>query len=259
MAVSIIGGMVRAGFPAEDMAASAKTGRHFEALRTLGIKQLSTDSRTIVADADVVVLAVKPQVLQEACLQIMPLLRAGQLLLSVAAGVEAASIAAWAGPAPSLVRCVPNTPSLVGLGASALYAHGDVPGALRARAEAILAAVGVVRWVDDESLLHVATALSGSGPAYFFLFMEAMIDEARRMGLDGETARTLCARTCHGAGEMLARGEADAAELRRRVTSPGGTTERAIAALREAGLEDTLRRAMQAAVQRSQELARELA
>ena len=259
MAVSIIGGMRSAGFGADRIAASAKTGRHFDGLRALGIEQLSTDSEVIVRDADVVVLAVKPQVLREACTAIAPVLQRGQLVLSVAAGVSAASIASWIGTATSLVRCVPNTPSLVGLGASALYAHGEVPAAQRQRAEAILAAVGVVRWVEDESLLHAATALSGSGPAYFFLFMEAMIDEAQRMGLDADTARTLCAQTCLGAGHMLAHGDVDAAELRRRVTSPGGTTERAIALFRAAGLEDIVGRAMRGAAERSGELARELA
>jgi pyrroline-5-carboxylate reductase len=116
----------------------------------------------------------------------------------------------------------------------------------------------VVRWVSDEDLLHAVTAVSGSGPAYFFLFMEAMIAEARRMGLDAESARTLCAQTCIGAGHMLADSDVDATELRRRVTSPGGTTERAVASFEAAGLADTVGAAMRDCHTRSQELAAEL-
>jgi pyrroline-5-carboxylate reductase len=179
-------------------------------------------------------------------------------VLSVAAGVEAASMARWLGGHDAVARCMPNTPSSLGCGASGLYALPGVSAAQRAHAEAIAAAVGVVRWVDEESLLHAVTAVAGSAPAYFFLFMEAMMAEGRRMGLDDESVRTLCAQTCIGAGRMVAEAGIDAAELRKRVCSPGGTTERAVAAFLDGGLKELVATAMQDCYARSEEMAREL-
>ena len=212
-----------------------------------------------MGDADVIVLAVKPQVLAEVCRSTAPALQEGQLVLSIAAGVSSDSLRNWLGPAPDIVRAMPNTPALLGLGASGLFAAPDVSDTQRQRATAIMRAVGIVQWVDDEALLHTVTALSGSGPAYFFQFMEAMIASAQRMGLDEESARTLCAQTCLGAGHMLMDSDVDAAELRRRVTSPGGTTERAVARFEQAELASIVAQAMDDCAARSEELARELA
>jgi pyrroline-5-carboxylate reductase len=258
MARSIIGGLLTAGFDAGDIGASDPLDENLVALQTLGLRSLATDNATVAANADVVVLAVKPQLMREVCLSLAPVMRDDMLVISIAAGVPAASLSSWLGGRARIVRCMPNTPALLGLGASGLYAHGDVPASLQDRAQTVLEAVGVVRWVSDEDLLHAVTAVSGSGPAYFFLFMEAMIAEARRMGLDAESARTLCAQTCIGAGHMLADSDVDATELRRRVTSPGGTTERAVASFEAAGLADTVGAAMRDCHTRSQELAAEL-
>lgn len=258
MARSMVGGLLAAGFDAEAIRAADPLEENLAALEKLGLSQLSSDNAGIAGSADVVVLAVKPQVMREVCLSLAPVMHDDMLVISIAAGVPAASLASWLGGPAHIVRCMPNTPALLGLGASALYAHADVPGPLQDRAQTVLEAVGVVRWVTDEDLLHAVTALSGSGPAYFFLFMEAMIAEARRMGLDAESARTLCAQTCIGAGRMLADSDADADELRRRVTSPGGTTERALASFEAAGLADAVGAAMRDCHTRSQELAAEL-
>lgn len=259
MSSSIIGGLLNAGMAADTLSAADPVQESLDRFQALGLAYLGTDNRAAVANADVVVLAVKPQVLATVCHTLAPALRPGQLVLSIAAGVELESLRSWLGEAPDLVRCMPNTPALLGLGASALYAPDSLSQEQRQRAATIMQAVGVVRWVTDEDLLHTVTALSGSGPAYFFRVMEAMIETAQTMGLDEETARTLCAQTCLGAGHMLADSDVDAAELRRRVTSPGGTTERALASFEKAGLGDVVRHAMEDCAARSVELARELA
>ena len=259
MSSSIVGGLLNAGVAAHTLSAADPMPENLERLKALGLTRLDTDNGAAVADADVVVLAVKPQVLAGVCRELAPALKPGQLLLSIAAGVELESLRRWLGPVPDLARCMPNTPALLGLGASALYAPESLAPEQRERATTIMESVGVVRWVDDEALLHAVTALSGSGPAYFFRLMEAMIETARSMGLDEESARTLCAQTCLGAGHMLAESDVDAAELRRRVTSPGGTTERALASFDQAGIGTVVRDAMEDCAARSVELARELA
>ncbi len=259
MAASIAGGLLAAGFSAERIGAADPVRENLDRLRDLGITQLSDSNTDVVANADVIVLAVKPQVMEIVCQELAPALAPGQLLLSIAAGISTDSLRAWLSADADLVRCMPNTPALLGLGASALFAGPDLPEEQRQRASAIMEAVGVVRWVNDETQMHAITALSGSGPAYFFLFMEAMIAEGKRMGLDAETARTLCAQTCVGAGRMVASSDTDVAELRRRVTSPGGTTERAVASFRDADLARLVSDAMRDCLARSEEMARELA
>lgn len=259
MAGGIIGGLLRKGFSADTIRASAATEEGLTRLQSLGLEALSTDNREVARGADVVVLAVKPQRLRGVCEELGPVIHRDQLLISVAAGVRAQSIHGWLGSTPALVRCMPNVPALLGFGAAGMFAYGEVSAAQRARAQAIMDAVGVSCWVDDEELIHAVTAVSGSGPAYFFQFMEAMIAQAQRMGLDADTARTLCAQTCIGAGQMLAQSEHSAAELRRRVCSPGGTTERAVAAFTAAGLEAIVGQAMQDCLERSREMADELA
>ncbi|MDP5053617.1 MAG: pyrroline-5-carboxylate reductase [Congregibacter sp.] len=258
MSRSIIGGLLASGVKADSISASNPSDGPLEALRNLGLSQLAQDNTTVAKSADVVVLAVKPQRIRGVCEELADTMRDDQLVVSIATGVAAASLHRWLGAKAQVVRCMPNTPALLGAGASGLFAQASVSAANRQRAEQIMRAVGIVRWVDEESLLHAVTAVAGSAPAYFFQFMEAMIDEAQRMGLDEESARTLCANTCIGAGRMLAEGDCDAAELRRRVCSPKGTTERAVASFTAAGLEDVVSEAMQACYARSQEIAREL-
>lgn len=262
MTGSIVGGLLSAGFDAGAIAAADPVEDNRARLAARGIRVCETN-RDVVVDADVVVLAVKPQVLHRVCDDLAGCLGTGQVVISIAAGIPAASIARWLGSEarsePSVVRCMPNTPALLGKGASALCAHGEIPAAQRQQAAAVLGAVGQVCWIDDEDLMHAVTALSGSGPAYFFQFMEAMVASAVTMGLDADTARILTAQTCLGAGQMLLQGESSAAELRKRVCSPGGTTERAVESFTAAALNDIVDGAMTAALSRSREIEKELA
>ena len=203
-------------------------------------------------------LAVKPQVMQTVCSQIGELTAVQSrqpLFISVAAGTPLARLESWLGGSPSVVRCMPNTPALVGRGATGLFANAKVSADQRDIAQAMLAAVGVSVWVDAEADLDTVTAVSGSGPAYFFLFMEAMQEAAREMGLSADLARLLVVETAAGAAQLAAQSDVDTGELRRRVTSPGGTTEQAIQQFEAGELRALVKRAMAAAHQRSVELA----
>ncbi|KGE04202.1 pyrroline-5-carboxylate reductase [Pseudohaliea rubra] len=259
MAASIIGGLVAEGHPASTISASDPSPESLARLREVAPVATGSDNREAVTGADVVILAVKPQVMARVCIDIAPALAGGgAVALSIAAGIPVASLERWLGPGVPVIRCMPNTPALLGAGASGLYATAAVSAAQRAHAGTILSAVGLVRWVDSEDDLHAVTAVSGSGPAYFFLFMEAMAAEGQRLGLDAETATALTAQTCLGAARMAAESGIGLAELRRRVCSPGGTTERAIASFQSDELEATVARAMTACLARSKEMADEL-
>ncbi len=259
MAASIIGGLVAQGHPPATLSASDPSPESLERLRAVAPVATGTDNRAAVEAADVVILAVKPQVMKQVCTEIGPALAGGDTVaLSIAAGIPVASLERWLGPGVPVIRCMPNTPALLGAGASGLYATGAVNESQRAHAAKILSAVGLVRWVEAEDDLHAVTAVSGSGPAYFFLFMEAMAAEGERLGLSRETATALTAQTCLGAARMAAESGVELAELRRRVCSPGGTTERAIESFRGDGLEATVTRAMAACLARSKEMADEL-
>jgi len=170
-----------------------------------------------------------------------------------------ASITSWLGGDAPLVRCMPNTPALVKSGMTGLYAAPEIDEAQRQLAEAVLSAVGDTLWVEKEALLDAVTAVSGSGPAYFFLFMEAMIEAGTLLGLDADAARRLTLQTAFGAARMALESDLPPDELRRRVTSPGGTTEQAIAYFQQADLCDIVDEALRAAHDRSIELSRQLA
>lgn len=259
MAGSIIGGLLASGVPPSALRAADPQACNREALARRGLTALDSDNRAVARGADVVVLAVKPQIMEAVCRDLAPALAPEQLVLSIAAGISLPALARWLEVPVSLVRCMPNTPALLGAGATALYAPPSVAPLQRQRAEQVLSATGYTCWVDDEDLLHAVTAVSGSAPAYFFQFMEAIIARGEAMGLDADTARRLCAQTCIGAGRMLAESDVDAAELRRRVCSPGGTTERAVASFRDDGLDRLVHRAMDACIARSREMGEEFA
>jgi pyrroline-5-carboxylate reductase len=162
------------------------------------------------------------------------------------------------GPQAAIVRCMPNTPALIGCGASGLFANDRTSAVQREFAQLVLSAVGITCWVDSEPELDAITALSGSGPAYFFLFIEAMVDAGIELGLDRKTAHTLALQTSFGASRMALESDVDLVELRRRVTSPGGTTERAVQSFEMDGLRQLVARAMHAATDRAVEMAREM-
>jgi pyrroline-5-carboxylate reductase len=259
MASSIIGGLVESGHPPQAIRAADPYPASLERLRAIAPVACFDNNAAAVAGADVVILAVKPQVMPEALASIATAVaEAGALVMSIAAGTTIATMQARLGRDTAIVRCMPNTPALLGCGASGLYATAQVDPAQRAHAEAILGAVGSVHWVSTESALDAVTALSGSGPAYFFLFTEALVDAACELGLPRETATALARQTALGAARMAIEGDADLVELRRRVTSPGGTTQAAVESFERDGLRATIRRAVVAAADRAAEMAREL-
>jgi pyrroline-5-carboxylate reductase len=258
MTGSLVGGLIADGWePARihvadpDPQQTERLARRFSVVTT-------ADNQAAVNHADAVVLAVKPQVIRTIAGELAPLI--GQrrpLIVSIAAGIRETSLRDWLGKDTAIVRAMPNTPALVQSGATALYANPAVSEQQRNLAESILRAVGLVIWVDDEAMMDTVTALSGSGPAYFFLLMEALTSAGSRMGLPEDTARLLTLQTAFGAAKMALESADDAAQLRRRVTSPGGTTERAIGDFRKNNFEGIVLQAMQAAAERSRELATE--
>lgn len=255
MAASIIGGLLESGHPAANLRAADPTAESLANLRKLGAIAVYSDNAEACAEADVIIVAVKPQVMREALQSIAAPVRARRaLVISIAAGTTIASMEAVLGDGAAIVRCMPNTPALLGVGASGLYANSHVDTAQHALAGTILGAVGIIEWVPEEALLDAVTALSGSGPAYFFLFMEAMINAGCSMGLSRDCATTMARQTALGAARMALESDVDLAELRRRVTSPGGTTERAVECFEREGLRDLVAHAMAAAQQRAAEM-----
>lgn len=259
MASSIIGGLLANGHDAGRISASDPYAPSLEALREMGITRVGSDNITAIQDADVIVLAVKPQILREVATALAPALTHNwPLVISIAAGIELSSLQSWLGAQCPIVRCMPNTPALLGAGATALYANDAVSQTQREQADTILAATGYCCWVDEEPQLDAITALSGSGPAYFFLLIEAMMASAQTMGLSPQVARAMATQTALGAARMACESDVDASELRRRVTSPNGTTEQAVNTFLSHKLPETVHQAMQAAAERAREMAREM-
>lgn len=259
MAGSIIGGLLDSGHPPASLSAADPDPGSLERLAAMAPIAVYADNARAVAGANVVILAVKPQIMADVAREIAkPVQDADAVVISVAAGITVASLQHWLGAGAAVVRCMPNTPALLRCGASGLYASDRVSPAQAQYAELVLGAVGITRWVEREQLLDAITALSGSGPAYFFLFLEAMIDAACELGLDRETATGLAQQTALGSARMAIESDVDLPELRRRVTSPGGTTERALQSFEENGLRDTVARAMSAAAQRAAEMSRNM-
>ena len=256
MALSLIGGLIAQGVPGERIRASDPGAEQRAKASALGAQAVE-DNAAALADADVVVLAVKPQVIKGVCQTPKDSLQPGQLVISIAAGISCASLENWLGEI-ALVRCMPNTPALLRQGVSGLYANARVSAEQRQQAEQLLSAVGLALWLDEESLIDAVTAVSGSGPAYFFLLIEAMIAAGEQLGLPRETATRLTEQTALGAARMAIESDVGAAELRRRVTSPAGTTEAAIKTFQAGGFEALVAKALEAAARRSAELAEQL-
>ncbi|HEY7873208.1 MAG TPA: pyrroline-5-carboxylate reductase [Rudaea sp.] len=259
MARSLIGGLIRNGTPPETISVAEPNAE----LRAALVRDFSVITHADNADAaravDVVVLAVKPQVMKTVCAGLREVAQARKpLIVSIAAGIRGAQLDAWLGGDLAIVRCMPNTPALIGAGATGAYANAHVDAAQRALAQDILAAAGLVAWLDDEAQMDTVTALSGSGPAYFFLLTEALIEAAVAQGLPRDAARELATQTCLGAGRMLREDGAAPAELRRRVTSPNGTTQAALESFAADGFAQIVKRAVAAAARRGGELSAQL-
>ena len=259
MARSLIGGLLKTGMAASTISVAEPQAAAREALgRDFGVACFA-ENRQAVTDAEVIVLAVKPQIMPAIHAELGDSLqRHHPLLISIAAGVRLDQLERWFGSHLPIVRCMPNTPALIGAGATGLYANSRVSPAQKAQAQHILDAAGITRWIDDESLMDTVTGLSGSGPAYFFALVEALEAAAVQQGLPRDTARALAAQTCLGAGRMLTESGEDPAVLRQRVTSPNGTTQAALESFAADGLPAMAARAVAAATRRGAELAAEL-
>lgn len=255
MANSLIRGLLAKGISASSILAMDIDESKLQQLnQECGIRPAS--NAEIAAQADVIVLAVKPQFMLDACGALATCLDdRSPLLVSVAAGITSSHLQKWLSRDCAIVRCMPNTPALVGKGASGLFANPEVSDDQKQLAEEIMSAVGFSAWVNEEAEIDIVTAVSGSGPAYFFLFMEAMQNAAKEMGLSEELARDLTYHTAAGAAELALQSDDDSAELRRKVTSPGGTTEQAIKQFEEGGLRELVNKALSSARDRSVELA----
>jgi pyrroline-5-carboxylate reductase len=255
MASAIIGGLIRQGLPASQIEVVEPFEPARDALRqNFGLAAQPAPTAAL-ARAGLVVWAVKPQTFKDAAQQAAPHTR-GALHLSVAAGIRSGSIAQWLGT-ERIVRAMPNTPALVGLGMTGLFARPGVAAPERAQVEQVVATTGAHLWVEEESQLDAVTALSGSGPAYVFYFLEAMTQAGMDMGLSREQAHQLSVGTFVGASELARRSDEPPAVLRQRVTSKGGTTHAAITHLQAQQVQEHFIAAMRAAEKRAQELATE--
>lgn len=258
MATSLIGGLIAQGHSADSISVSDPNESQRNELEQSFAINTFADCGAAVNNADIIVLAVKPQVMKEVALHVAAAVKESSkqpLFVSIAAGINLFSLASWLGDDQAIVRCMPNTPSLIQLGASGLFANEHTSIVQKNLAETVLKAAGIVQWVQSEAEIDAVTAVSGSGPAYYFLLMEAMIDAGVDLGLSRETASELTIQTAIGAAQMAKASDVDVAELRRRVTSPGGTTEQAINTFEGAHLRDIVKAALNAANRRSGELA----
>ena len=258
MAAALIGGLIKRGLARERIVVADPSREQMERLsRDHGI-MAAADNPTAAAGAEVMVLAVKPQQMRAVALGLAPHVeQSAPLVISVAAGIPHAALARWFGPRVAIVRTMPNRPALNGFGATGLFAPPSVGAANRALAEAIMAAVSATVWVEHESQMDTVTALSGSGPAYFFLFMEALEAAAHARGLPHDIAHKLTLETAFGASQMARLSHESLSSLRDQVTSQGGTTAAALDVLDAAGLRAIVAHAVAAADRRSAELAAE--
>jgi len=259
MAYSLIGGLLSSGGNNELIWVADKNKDKNDLLAKGFSINTCADNKSLASLVDIIVLAVKPQVLKQVCEEIASSISSNNpLIISIAAGINTDSISKWLAAEQSslsLVRCMPNTPALVQSGATALYAVDNVSSQQKTSAESIMRSVGITVWLDNEQQMDAVTAISGSGPAYYFQIIDIMERSAIKMGLDSKIAHLLAVQTAFGASKMALESSDDPETLRNKVTSPGGTTEKALEAMMSGGLEELLMQATEAAQQRSIELA----
>lgn len=259
MAASLISGLIASGHAPEQIWVSDINQDTLTALKHDLSVNTSANNEDVINAVDVVVLAVKPQTLSAVAQSIATLIQQKQsLVVSIAAGINQNSLSRWLGAETAIVRCMPNTPALVLTGATALHANDKVTAEQCDLAENILRAVGIALWVDDEAELDAVTAVSGSGPAYYFLLMEAMEKAALELGLSQETARLLVQQTALGAAKIALESSESPEQLRKRVTSPGGTTQQAIETFEQGGFTELVSKALLAARDRSIEMSKQM-
>lgn len=254
MASSLIGGLLKQGFAATQLRVAEISEEHRTRLQqTFSVSTTATLSAGFLADSNVIVLAVKPQQLVAVSHELAPLL-GNRLVISIAAGIRTDDLSRWLQGHTRIVRAMPNTPALIGAAVTGLYAMPAVSPTEKQAASTILAATGSIVWLEREALLDAVTAISGSGPAYVFYYIEAMQQAALSLGLDAAQAKQLSLETFLGTAKLAAQSDEDVSTLRARVTSKGGTTERAIRHMENAGVGKTIIDAIHAAATRAREL-----
>ena len=259
MASALIAGLAGKLTPGGNIHVVDPNAGALDALRTRFGVTVAPAADAALADCDVIVLAVKPQSMREVAAQLLPFVKGSKaLLLSIAAGIRAADLSRWLGGYGAIVRCMPNTPALIGMGITGMVASAGVSAAQRDAADAILQAVGSTVWLDDEAQIDPVTALSGSGPAYVFYFIEAMQQAAAELGLTAEQGTQLALATFVGASQLAAQSTEPVALLRERVTSKGGTTYAALSSMEQGGVKQAIVAAVKAAARRGQEMGDEL-
>ncbi len=258
MASSLVNGLIASGHSPQKIWVSDLDEEKLHALAANLKINVTTDNEIVINECEVVVLAVKPQIMRAVSESISSaVLQNNVLVVSIAAGVSQNSLSTWLGDNVAIVRCMPNTPALVLTGATALHSNDKVSNRQRDLAENILRSVGIAIWVDRETELDAVTAVSGSGPAYFFLLMEAMEKKAIELGLDEHTASLLVQQTALGAAKIALESPDSPGQLREKVTSPGGTTQRAIETFQQGGFNELVAKAVQAACDRSVEMSKQ--
>lgn len=258
MASSLMSGLIASGHPAQQLWVSDINSDALSHLAATLNVHTSTSNDDVINAVDVVVFAVKPQMLAEVAKNAAILVRQKKsLVVSIAAGISQQSLSQWLGVDTAIVRCMPNTPALVLTGATALHANSKVNRQQRDLAETILRSVGIALWVDEESELDAVTAVSGSGPAYYFLLMEAMEKTALELGLSAKTARLLIQQTALGAAKIALESSESPEQLRQRVTSPNGTTHQAIETFVQGGFSELVAKAIHAACDRSIQMSKQ--
>jgi len=256
MGSSLLGGLIANQYPPQKIFITDPDTDKLQMLQQKFHVQITNDNKTAIQTADVIILAVKPQIMTTVTAEIAALVQQKKpLIISVAAGIRESGLQTMLGKNLPIVRCMPNTPALIGCGATALFANNVVTPEQHRLAESILRAVGIVVWLDNEELLDAVTALSGCGPAYFFLIMESMQNAAISLGLPSDIARLLTLQTAYGAARMALDSEYSTAQLARHVASPGGSTERALHVLEEGNIRELFLNALTSAKNRAEELA----
>ena len=259
MASCLIGGMLANGFSSKDIIVSEPNEDSRKRLASTYGVLTTADNIDAVSQADIVVLAVKPQIMGAAVSPLAAALEHKPIIVSIAAGIPVNALQNWMGQELKIVRAMPNTPAMVQSGATGLFANQSLEQNQKAVIESIFSAVGYACWVNQESDIDAVTAVSGSGPAYFFLIYEAMLKVAQELGLDSETASKLTLHTAMGAARLAITSEDAPRKLRKQVTSPGGTTQAAIESFQAQNLEQVFRQAMTAAVERAREMSNDFA
>jgi pyrroline-5-carboxylate reductase len=256
MTTSLVGGLIANGDDPQKFWVTDSDSEKLTQLKQRFNINTTSDNVAGAQQADILILAVKPQILSNIAKELREVIQQQQpLIISIAAGIREGQIRHWLGDHPfKIVRCMPNTPALVGSGATALYANEFVNESQKETAESILRAVGITVWVGNEDQMDMVTALSGCGPAYFFLVMEALQEGAKALGLDSEAARLLTLQTALGAARMAMESPESPADLRQRVASPGGSTEQALDVLEKGKLRELFKQALYAAQQRAVEI-----